>query len=103
MTRPLRFEEPPNGVTHVIVAFSAGDTAAAQDLSNTVLEPKLLKSESVALDFRNMRVCTQSFLHALLHQSVRLAWARKVPLFVLNATPAVRAQLELVEGYSLGG
>jgi hypothetical protein len=34
---------------------------------------------------------------------VRLAWARKVPLFVVNATPAVRAQLELVESYPLGG
>jgi hypothetical protein len=34
---------------------------------------------------------------------VRLAWARTVPLFVVNATPAVRAQLELVESYPLGG
>jgi hypothetical protein len=57
----------------------------------------------VTLDFRTMRVCTQSFLHALLHETVRLAWARKVPMFVINASPAVRAQLELVEGYSLGG
>jgi hypothetical protein len=56
----------------------------------------------VALDFRNLRVCTQSFLHAL-HETVRLAWARKVPVFVVHATPAVQAQLEFVEGYSLGG
>ena len=101
--RWLRFEEPPAGVMRVLVAVASEDTAAAEHFSNSVLEPKLLKRESVALDFRNMRVCTQSFLHALLHQSVRLAWARKVPLYVLNATPAVRAQLELVEGYSLGG
>ena len=50
-----------------------------------------------------VRVCTQSFLHALLHEAVRLAWARKVPMHVVNATPAVRAQLEFVESYSLGG
>ena len=50
-----------------------------------------------------MRVCTQSFLHALLHECVRLARAKKAPLRVVHATPAVRAQLELVENDSLGG
>jgi hypothetical protein len=34
---------------------------------------------------------------------VRLAWAKKAPIWVVNTTPAVRAQLELVENYSLGG
>jgi hypothetical protein len=86
---------------HVNVA--AEDTAAAHAFASTALEPRLLRREPVTLDFTNLRVCTQSFLHALLHESVRLAWARKVPLFVVNAAPAVRAQLELVESYSLGG
>lgn len=101
--RWLRFEEPPVGVQRMLVTVASEDTAAAHAFSSSFLEPKLLKRESVALDFRTLRVCTQSFLHALLHESVRLAWARKVPLYVVNATPAVRAQLELVEGYSLGG
>ncbi len=101
--RWLRFEEPPVGVMRVVVAVASEDTAAAKHFSNSVLEPRLLRRDPVALDFQNVRVCTQSFLHALLHESVRLAWARRVPLFVLNATPAVRAQLELVESYSLGG
>jgi anti-anti-sigma regulatory factor len=103
MDRPLRFEEPPVGVTHVLVDVAAQDAAAAHTFSSKSLEPRLLKRESVALDFGNVRVCTQSFLHALLHETVRLAWARKVPMFVVNVTPAVRAQLELVESYSLGG
>ncbi len=101
--RWLRFEEPAPGVSRILVRVASEDTAAAHEFSSRFLEPKLLKRESVALDFRTMRVCTQSFLHALLHESVRLAWARKVPMFVVNATPAVRAQLELVESYSLGG
>jgi hypothetical protein len=42
-------------------------------------------------------------VHALLHDTVRLAWARKVPMFVVDVTPTVRAQIELVESYSLGG
>lgn len=101
--RWLRFEPPPPAVWQVIITVAAEDTAAAQAFAANELEPRLLRREPIALDFRNMRVCTQSFLHALLHESVRLAWARKVPLFVVHATPAVRAQLELVESYSLGG
>lgn len=101
--RWLRFEDPPAGVLRVLVGVASEDTAAAQRFAVEHLEPKLMKRESIALDFRNMRACTQSFLHALLHESVRLAWARKVPMFVVNATAAVRAQLELVESYSLGG
>lgn len=81
----------------------ARDTAAAHEFARTHLEPRLLRRESVALDFRNLRVCTQSFLHALLHESIRLAWARKAQVFVVNASPTIRAQIEFVEGYSLGG
>jgi hypothetical protein len=45
-------------------------------------------------------VCTQNFLHALLHETVRLAWARKVPMFVVNVAAggprATRARRELL-------
>jgi hypothetical protein len=103
MQRWLRFERPPSGTFQALVAVASEDTAAAHAFAATVIEPKLLQREPVALDFRTLRVCTQSFLHALLHESVRLAWARKVPMYVVDATPAVRAQLELVQAYSLGG
>lgn len=101
--RWLRFEEPPVGVAQVLVDVAAEDTTAAHAFSSRHLEPRLLRRQSIALDFRHVRVCTQSFLHALLHESVRLAWARKVPMYIVHAAPTVRAQLEFVEGYSLGG
>jgi hypothetical protein len=101
--RWLRFEEPPPGTFRALITVASEDTVAAHAFAAAVLEPRLMKREALALDFRTMRVCTQSFLHALLHETVRLAWARKVPMFVVNASPSVRAQLELVEGYSLGG
>lgn len=101
--RWLRFEEPPTSVFRALVTVASEDTAAARTFATEVLEPRLLRREAVALDFRTMRVCTQSFLHALLHECVRLAWAKKAPIWVVHATPAVRAQLELVENYSLGG
>jgi len=34
---------------------------------------------------------------------LRLAWARHTEIFVVNADPAVRSTLELVESYALGG
>lgn len=99
----LRFEDPPQGVPRVLVDVAAEDTTAAYRFASDSLEPRLLRREPVALDFRNIRVCTQSFLHALLHESVRLAWAKKVPVYILNASSALRTQLEFVESYSLGG
>ncbi len=99
----IRFTDPPVDVSRVLVTVAAEDTATAHEFVTRHIEPKLLRRESVALDFLNVRVCTQSFLHALLHESVRLAWARKVPVYVVNAVPTVRAQIEFVEGYSLGG
>lgn len=99
----LRFEAPPAGTFRTLVAISSEDTAAARAFAVSVLEPRLLRREPAALDFANLRVCTQSFLHALLHEAVRLAWALKAPIFVVNASPAVRAQIEFVESYSLGG
>lgn len=99
----LRFEEPPTGVLRILIGVASEDTAEAHAFSASTLEPRILKKESTALDFRNVRVCTQSYVHALLHETVRLAWAKKVPIYVVNASAAVRAQLELVESYSLGG
>lgn len=99
----LRFAAPPPGVVSMLVDVAADNTDAAQAFASGALEPRLLRRESLALDFRNLRVCTQSFLHALLHELVRLAWARKIPIYVVNAAPAVRAQIEFVEAYSLGG
>jgi len=101
--RWLRFEEPPANALRLVVGVAIEDTAGALRFAQTHLQPRVLRREIVALDFRNIRVCTQSFLHALLHETVRLAWALKVPIHVIGAESAVRAQLELVEGYSLGG
>lgn len=101
--RWLRFEEPPEGTSRFLIGIASEDTSEAHAFSASTLEPRIIKKESVALDFRNVRVCTQSYVHALLHEVIRLAWAKKVPVYVVNASPAVTAQLELVESYSLGG
>jgi len=101
--RWIRFEDAPPGVFPLLVDFKAENTAAAAELAADQLMPRVIKRQPLALDFRNLQVCTQSYLHALLAEVVRAAWAFRVPIYVVNARPAVRSGLELLEGYALGG
>ena len=85
------------------MAVAAEDTTAARRYAEEHLEPRLMKRESIALDFSMLSICTQSFLHALLFETLRLAWAKRVPLYMLNVKPTVRSSLDLLESYALGG
>jgi hypothetical protein len=51
----------------------------------------------------NIPILTQSFLHALLYEPLRVAWALKTEIYVVNTRPAVRSNLELLQNYALGG
>ena len=99
----IRYEEPPVGASKFLVSIAAEDTSAARTYSEQHLEPRLIRRESIALDFGTLSICTQSFLHALLYEALRLAWAKRVPIYVLNVKPAVRSSLDLLESYALGG
>lgn len=100
--RWLKYEEPP-GVLQFLVRRTSEDTAAAHRFAAEDLEPRVLKKIPFILDFRGIDVTTQSYLHALLFEVLRLAWARRVPIYIANAAPAVRSGLELLESYALGG
>ncbi len=98
----MRFEKPPEGVSSFVVHPVAEDISGAARLAATI-EGHLVRREPVALDFRGMKVCTQSFLHALLFTGVRLSWAVQVPIYVENVAPGVAAGLRLVDNYARGG
>ena len=99
----LRYEEPPADVIVRLVSLVAENAVAAEALAREQLTPLILAGKAVALDFRTLDICTQSFLHALLFQPLRFSWALNVPIYVINAGPAVRTGLGLVESYALGG
>jgi hypothetical protein len=84
-------------------AREAENTARAAELAQGELRKLILFREPVVLDFQNIPVCTQSFLHALLFESLRLAWAVQSPIHVVNVDPAVKSSLDLLEAYALGG
>ncbi len=75
----------------------------ARELATKEIIPRLVRREPVLLDFLNVRVCTQSFVHALLYEPLRFAWASQTPIHVANAVPVVRSALRHVESYSQGG
>jgi hypothetical protein len=99
----LRYGPPPPNTPVLVVHQVAEDTVAACSLAQEQLQPRILGRQPVALDFRDIDVCTQSFLHALLFETLRLAWALQVEVWVTNAQPAVESGLRLVESYALSG
>ncbi len=81
----------------------AEDTSAAMRVAQQELTPRIFQREPVLLDFAGLNIVTQSYLHALLFEPLRLAWALRTPIHVANVEPAVRSTLELLENYALAG
>lgn len=98
----LRFEAPPPGTESFVVGSVVEDIEGAERLAEA-MQKVLFRRQPVAIDFRGLKVCTQSFLHALLFTVVRMSWALQVPIYVENAHPGVATGIKLVDNYSRGG
>lgn len=101
--RWLSFAPGPPGAVQIPVFDAREDTLAASALSVDEIAPRIVRKSAVELDFGGMDLCTQSWLHALLFEPVRLAWALRVPIHVVRARPAVQEGLRFLESYALGG
>ncbi len=100
----LAFDEPaPESATRIIVRLASENTVEAGRVATSVLQPRILERMPVLLDFEGVSVCTQSFVHALLYETLRMAWALRTRIYVAHATAAVRSSLELLQSYALGG
>lgn len=101
--RWIRFEPAPPEATTFEIQKQAENTPAAIQLAQTEITPRILRREPIVLDFAGLRILTQSYLHSLLFEPLRLAWALRIPIYVRNVEPAVRSNLELLENYALAG
>lgn len=99
----LRYEPSPPGTPAFAVALFLENNDEAAKLSAKEIVPRLIRKESIALDFINVPLCTQSFAHALLFEALRISWATRTPIYVVNAQPVVRSALQHVEMYSQSG
>jgi anti-sigma regulatory factor (Ser/Thr protein kinase) len=101
--RWIRFDPAPSGAVTFEIQKVAENTPAAIQLAQTEISPRVLRREPIVLDFNGLRILTQSYLHSLLFEPLRLAWALRTPIYVTNVEPAVRSNLELLENYALAG
>ena len=103
--RWFRYEEsaPAGAVQLLVRSTPTEDAKAAAAYAQASIIPRINEQQAVTLNFEGIQVCTQSYIHALLYFPLRMAWAMKTPIYVVNAKPAVRSTLELLENYALGG
>ena len=99
----IRYDRSPDQAKSFVVRYTSENTEQAEKFAREQLEPLILRKEAVVLDFQGMEIATQSYLHALLYDVLRLAWAKQSFIHVVNASPSVRSGIELVEAYALGG
>lgn len=101
--RWIRYDIPRVPVQRFVVQVAAEDTSDAIKFASEKLMPRIIERKSIELDFQGIPICTQSFLHSLLYEPLRIAWALRVPIYVANVQPGVRSNLELLQNYALGG
>ncbi|MEZ4301674.1 MAG: ATP-binding protein [Polyangiaceae bacterium] len=100
--RWLSFRPGPPESHRVHVYDAREDTLLAAEICADITA-RIVKRSAVELDFSGLSLCTQSWLHSLLFEPVRLAWALRVPVNIVGAEPAVQEGLRFLEAYALGG
>lgn len=98
----IRFANVPKGAFEFSVKIAAENTAKAEYFSEAILLKKIAERIPVVFNFANVRICTQSFLHALLFGVLQEASKHNVALFAINLNDTVKDQVRLVEMYTLG-
>jgi hypothetical protein len=94
-------------MTEVIHLFSeVGDFAEDKDQAAAIRErsirPSLLRGEKVILDFSDVSLATQSFVHALMSGVLREEGDKALDLLEFKGcVPGVRGIIETVVQYSL--
>lgn len=100
--RWLQFKPGPrDGTFRIGVRVGAEDTAHAQKLVDEQFLLRIARGQAIEVDFSGLRVCTQSYLHALLFRTLRAAHKARVPIYISNATPAIESAVDFLESYAL--
>ncbi len=76
--RLLVYSDAPLDTKQYLVRMADEDTDKAGSLASNTLLPLLARRQPVALNFEGLEIATQSFLHALLFEALRVAWALRV-------------------------
>ncbi len=86
-----------------IVGFAEDKDQARIIRLNTIL-PALERGDNIVIDFRHVKYATQSFIHALLGETLYKYGEDLLDRVEFkNCTPQLQSVIELVVDYSLGG
>lgn len=99
--RWVKFGVAPKGAIEFVINLAAENTVKAEEFANAELIPRIEARQVLALNFVNVPICTQSFMHALLYKALTRAFALKVDLFITHASESVRDEILFVETYGL--
>lgn len=99
--RWARFDIPQEEVLEFLITIASENTVDAERFSREQLIPRIKSRQSIILNFVNVTICTQSYMHALIFEALRTAFQLKVPLYVKNASESVKDGIRLVELYGL--
>lgn len=78
----------------------AGDKDAAATIRDSELRPMLLTAKQAVLDFNGVELATQSFMHALLAQTVREDPSRLDRIAFKNCNADIQSLIEIVVEYA---
>ncbi len=82
----------------------AEDKNQAKAIRIEKILPALERKEPIVLDFNGVAYATQSYVHALIGESLKKHGEPALELFEFkNCSPQLRSLIELVVDYSLGG
>lgn len=82
------------------VGSFAGDKDAAAQLRNTAIVPAVASGAEVTLDFDGVELATQSFMHALLAQTVRDNPESLDHMAFANCNSDIQSLIEIVIDYA---
>jgi anti-sigma regulatory factor (Ser/Thr protein kinase) len=97
----IRFDPPIEKHLEVLVSIAVENTVQAEEWAKSFLLPRINMNQVLCLNFINIPIGTQSFIHSLLFEVVRLAYTKKVNLYVCKVAPSIKSAIKLLENYGL--
>lgn len=78
----------------------AGDKDAAAGIRADYVQPRLSANQSVILDFKDVELATQSFIHALLASVIRDDASSLERITFRNCNPSIQTLIGIVAEYA---
>lgn len=97
----IRFDIPKEETIEFVVNIAAENTVKAEEFAKNTLIPQIENGRSLTLNFINIPACTQSFMHSVIYEVLKLSYKKQIPIFINHAEPVIKDLIKMVESYTL--